>query len=60
MIMVEGTGASETLFQQSYQTLFAVLTPAGNYTQSALQALAEAGAQSVAIAHGGCSLPRRA
>ena len=57
MIMVEGTGASETLFQQSYQTLFAVLTPAGNYTQSALQALAEAGAQSVAIAHADALFP---
>ena len=27
VIMVEGNGASETLFQQSYQNLFAVLTP---------------------------------
>ena len=57
MIMVEGTGASETLFQQSYQNLFAVLTPAGNYTQSALRALAEAGAESVAIAHADAIFP---
>ena len=57
MIMVEGTGASETLFQQSYQNLFAVLTPAGNYTQSALQTLAEAGAESVAIAYADALFP---
>ena len=52
VIMVEGTAASETLFEQSYQNLFAVMTPAGNYTQSALRALADLGAKSVAIAHG--------
>ena len=51
MIVVQGTGSSETLFRQSFQNLFAVHTPAGNYTQSALQALAEKGAKSVVIAH---------
>ena len=45
--MVEGTGAAETLFQQSYQNLFAVLTPAGSYSESALKALADLGAESV-------------
>ena len=56
-ILVEGNGASETLFRQSYQNLFAVLTPAGNYTQSALQALAERGARSVVIAHADALFP---
>ncbi len=51
MVMVEGTGSSETLFEQSYENLFAVLTPAGNYTQSALRALADLGAESVVIAY---------
>ena len=51
MVLVEGNGASESLFRQSYANLFAVLTPAGNYAQSALEALADAGARSVAIAH---------
>ena len=46
MVLVEGHGASESLFLQSYANLFAVLTPAGNYTQSALEALADAGARS--------------
>ena len=50
VIVVEGTGSAETLFQQSYQNLFAVLTPAGNYSESALKALADLGAESVVIA----------
>lgn len=50
VIMVQGTGASETLFQQSFQNLFAVLTPAGDYSRSALKALADLGAESVVIA----------
>lgn len=57
MIMVEGTGASETLFRQEYQNLFAVLTPAGNYTQSALQALAGMGARSMVIAYADTLFP---
>ena len=52
VIMVEGTGADESLFQQSYQNLFAVLTPAVDYTESALKALADPdlGAKSVVFA----------
>ena len=57
MILVEGNGASESLFQQSYANLFAVLTPAGNYTQSVLEALAEEGARSVAIAYANAIFP---
>ena len=56
-ILVEGTGASERLFQQSYENLFAVLTPAGSYTQSALQALAARGARSVVIAYADVIFP---
>ena len=50
-IMVEGHGASETIFAQGFQHLFSVLTPAGDYTQSALQMLAAKGAKTVVIAH---------
>ena len=57
MLLVGGSGASETLFAQSYQNLFAVLTPAGSYTQSALKALAERGAESIAIAHSDAIFP---
>ena len=56
-ILIEGTGASETLFQQSYRNLFAVLTPAGSYTQSALEALAAMGARSIVIAHADAIFP---
>ena len=56
-ILIEGTGASETLFQQSYRNLFAVLTPAGSYTQSALEALADMGARSIVIAYADVIFP---
>lgn len=56
-ILVEGTGASETLFQQSFRNLFAVLTTAGRYTQSALEALADKGARSIVIAYADAIFP---
>ncbi len=58
VILVEGTGASETLFQQSYENLFAVLTPAGAYTESALRLLSEQGAKSVVIAYADALFPK--
>ncbi|MCY4114647.1 MAG: amino acid ABC transporter substrate-binding protein [Chloroflexi bacterium] len=57
MLLVEGSGGAETLFQQSYQNLFAVLTPAVNYTQSALRALAESGAKTIVIVHADSLFP---
>ena len=50
-IMVEANGGAESLFAQGFQNLFAVLTPARDYTQSALQMLAAQGAKTVVIAH---------
>ena len=50
-IMVEANGGAESLFAQGFQNLFAVLTPARDYTQSALQLLAAKGAKTVVIAH---------
>ena len=57
MVLVEGNGAAESLFRQSYANLFAVLTPAGNYARSVLAALAGEGARSVAIAHADAIFP---
>jgi branched-chain amino acid transport system substrate-binding protein len=57
VIMVEGNGASETIFERGFQNIFAVLTPAGNYTQSALKALADAGAETVVIAYEDTAFP---
>jgi branched-chain amino acid transport system substrate-binding protein len=51
VIMVEAHGASEALFTRGFENLFAVLTPASYYTESALQALAESGAETMVIAN---------
>jgi branched-chain amino acid transport system substrate-binding protein len=51
VIMVEAHGASEALFTRGFENLYAVLTPAGNYTESALKAMAEEGAKTVVVAH---------
>ena len=56
-LMVEGNGASESLFERGFRNLFAVLTPAGNYTQSALEMLAAHGAKSVVIAYEDTAFP---
>lgn len=51
VIMVEAHGASEVLFERGFENLFAVLTPASYYTESALKALADAGAKTIVIAN---------
>ncbi len=56
-IMVEGNGSSETLFERGFKNLFAVLTPAGNYTQSSLQVLAARGASTVVVAYEDTAFP---
>ena len=57
VIMVEGNGASESLFERGFQNLFAVLTPASNYTQSALESLAAKGSKTVVIAYEDTAFP---
>ena len=57
VIMVEGNGASEDIFARGFKNIFAVLTPAGNYTQSALKSLADQGAKSVVIAYEDTAFP---
>jgi branched-chain amino acid transport system substrate-binding protein len=57
VIMVEGNGASESIFERDFSNIFAVLTPAGNYTQSALKSLADLGAESVVIAYEDTAFP---
>jgi branched-chain amino acid transport system substrate-binding protein len=51
MIMVEGNGSAETLFERGFVNLFAVLTPAGNYTQSGIELAASLGAKTAVIAY---------
>ncbi|MCI0709554.1 MAG: amino acid ABC transporter substrate-binding protein, partial [Chloroflexi bacterium] len=50
IIMVEGNGSSETLFERGFQNLFAVLTPAGSYTRSGIELAVEMGATTAVIA----------
>lgn len=57
VIMVEGNGASESIFERGFKNIFAVLTPAGSYTQSALKALADEGATTVVIAYEDTAFP---
>lgn len=57
VIMVEGNGASESIFERGFQNIFAVLTPAGNYTQSALKAAADQGAETVVVAYEDTAFP---
>ena len=56
-IMIEGNGAAQPLFERGFQNLFAVLTPALNYTRSALQLLSEKGAKTVVIAYEDTAFP---
>lgn len=57
VIMVEGNGSSESLFERGFQNLFAVLTPAGNYTQSGIEAAAANGATTAVIAYEDTAFP---
>ncbi|MDH5372307.1 MAG: amino acid ABC transporter substrate-binding protein [Acidimicrobiia bacterium] len=57
VIMVEGNGASESIFERGFKNIFAVLTPAGNYTESALKSLADLGATTVVIAYEDTAFP---
>ncbi len=57
MIMIEGNGASEDIFERGFKNIFAVLTPAGQYTQSALKELADMGAKTVVIAYEDTAFP---
>ncbi|GMQ78321.1 MAG: amino acid ABC transporter substrate-binding protein [Anaerolineae bacterium] len=57
IIMVEGNGASESIFERGFKNIFAVLTPAGNYTQSALKSLADKGSKTVVIAYEDTAFP---
>jgi branched-chain amino acid transport system substrate-binding protein len=51
VIMVEGNGASESLFERGFQNLFAVLTPASYYTRGGIELAQAHGAQTVVIAY---------
>ena len=51
VIMLEGNGTSDTLFDRGFRNLFLVATAATDYTQSGIEALAAQGARTAVIAH---------
>jgi len=57
VIMVEGNGTSDTMFERGFQNLFLVATIARDYTLSGVEALANQGAETAVIAHEDTSFP---
>ena len=51
VLMVEGNGTSDTMFERGFQNLFLVATVASDYTRSGIEALAARGARTAVIAH---------
>ena len=51
VLMVEGNGTSDTMFERGFQNLFLVATIASDYTRSGIEALADRGARTAVIAH---------
>ncbi len=57
VIMVEGTGAADTLFERGFQNLFLVATVASDYTLSGVETLANQGAKTAVIAYEDTAFP---
>ncbi|MDE0654408.1 MAG: amino acid ABC transporter substrate-binding protein [bacterium] len=57
VIMVEGNGTSDTMFERGFQNLFLVATIASDYTRSAVEALAVRGVRTAVIAHEDTTFP---
>ncbi|MCY3663476.1 MAG: amino acid ABC transporter substrate-binding protein [bacterium] len=57
VIMVEGNGTSDTMFERGFQNLFLVATVASDYTKSAVEALAARGVKTAVIAHEDTTFP---
>ena len=51
VIMVEGNGTSDTMFERGFKNLFLVATIASDYTRSGIEALAAQGARTAVIAY---------
>ena len=57
VIMVEGNGTSDTMFERGFRNLFLVATIASDYTKSGVELLAAEGATSAVIAYEDTSFP---
>ena len=57
VIMVEGNGTSDTMFERGFRNLFLVATIASDYTKSGIELLAAQGARTAVIAYEDSSFP---
>jgi branched-subunit amino acid ABC-type transport system permease component/ABC-type branched-subunit amino acid transport system substrate-binding protein len=57
VIMVEGNGTSDTMFERGFRNLFLVATIASDYTKSGIAMLADRGARTAVIAYEDTSFP---
>ncbi len=57
VIMVEGNGTSDTMFDRGFQNLFLVATIASDYTKSGIEAMAAEGATTAVVAYEDTSFP---
>ncbi len=57
IIMVEGNGTSDSMFERGFQNLFLVATIASDYTKSGIEAMAASGAETAVIAYEDTSFP---
>ena len=57
VLMVEGNGTSDTMFERGFKNLFLVATIASDYTKSGIEALAAQGARTAVITYEDTSFP---
>ena len=57
VIMVEGNGTSDSMFERDFQNLFLVATVASDYTKSGIEAFAAKGAKTAVVAYEDTSFP---
>jgi len=57
VIMVEGNGTSDAMFERGFENLFLVATIASDYTKSGIEAFAAQGAQTAVVAYEDTSFP---
>jgi branched-chain amino acid transport system substrate-binding protein len=57
IIMVEGNGTSDSMFERGFENLFLVATIGSDYTKTGIEAMAAAGAETAVIAYEDTSFP---
>lgn len=57
VLMVEGNGTSDSMFERGFENLFLVATIASDYTKSGVEAFAAQGAQTAVVAYEDTSFP---